>query len=739
VGQWSGGQVGNRCATVLLVAVGVGAAFGIGASIRDEVYETSVDVELAPTSPRSLYDPVAATWTPDEALAHELAFYGGDRVQRALDAELVYPHELDVEAIGPTTLRFRTRAPTPELAVAAASASGAVYGAVREEHARTEADAIVQGQTALVAELQAATAAGDAEAQAALPEATERLQLARDGRATLEQLTAYVVAPPHEPCCPAGPHPVLATLVGLALGAGLGWGLVRATAVVAAGSAGGGSAGGGSDVLLAAERVLGAGPEPARSAWRRWVTTAVEDPRAPFVVLGLLVLGRFVVHALQGTNLVLDDLTLSYYAERGGFWEVVPSGQDLHLARPGAWLTFTLLYGLVGAHPLVLFVVVTLLNLLVAWLLLLVLRRIVADRTALWVAALWVVLPTHTTLTVWAGTTQVVVGLVLLLAGALAFQHGRWVVAGLGLAASILCYELAVPAALLVPLVAGSGLLPLRVDRRDPHPVGWQVRGIAFVPVAMAAAWSLTHSIYDVAPHRPGLVEIWTAHVGIGLFGSYETPDWLVVAFGAVVAGGAASCVVAWVLGERGRQEGPSMVVAGLLLVGVGLPVAFTLGVMPLGLEDRVYGISTIGSALLLVGMGTWLWRRSRTVATVGGVLLLAACLVGQVVAMRSWSRAGDDVVALLRYADDRPESEATHLHVVPGPLNRNGVVGTLSPTGGANEAFLLRHPGADPDGPGVGEPATGSVTIADGSGAPPPEGSVVVPWTQVLAHQPEG
>lgn len=180
------------------------------------------------------------------------------------------------------------------------------------------------------------------------------------------------------------------------------------------------------------------------------------------------------------------------------------------------------------------------------------------------------------------------------------------------------------------------------------------------------------------------------------------------------------------------------MVVAGALLLGAGLPVAFTLGVMPLGFEDRVYGISTIGSSLLLVGIGTWLWARTRTVATFAGAGLLAACLVGQVVALRSWSRAGEDVVALLRYVDDQPDPGSTHFYVEPGQLNRNGVIGTGSPTGGANEAYLLRHPEADPDGVDGGEPASGSLTIADGTGAPPPEGAIVVTWDQVLDHEPE-
>ena len=178
------------------------------------------------------------------------------------------------------------------------------------------------------------------------------------------------------------------------------------------------------------------------------------------------------------------------------------------------------------------------------------------------------------------------------------------------------------------------------------------------------------------------------------------------------------------------------MVLVGLLLLGVGLPVAFTLGVMRLGFGDRLHGISSIGSALLLAGIGTWLWARSRAIAACAGAALLAACLVGQVVALRSWSRAGADVVAVLAYVADLPSPETTHVFVEGPPPNRNGVIGATSPSGGANEAYLRAFPDADPDGP-EGGPPTGSLTVAPDPSFPAPEGAHVVTWTQVLNHEP--
>jgi hypothetical protein len=720
---------------VLLVTCGIAAAFGVGASLREDVYVTSVDVQLQPITASMLYDLDASTWSATEARRHEQALLDGDDLREALAAELTFPHQLDVEWAAADRLRFEGRAETAELAAATAVAAGAVYGSVREAEAQREVDALVVDQEAQVERLEAEAAGGGAASAAALSEARQRLELAQQAQVAVEAGTAYITAEVEVPCCPAGLSPARVTTVGVLVGLLVGLAVAWLVETAERGPRG--------RLAVVGAKVLGAapavarGPAPVEAPPRRrlgWL----HDHRAPFVLLAVLALARFVLLAVLGTNLVLDDLSLSYFAEQGGVWDVVPSGQDLYLARPGAWLTFTFLYGAFGGHPLLLLVAVTVGNLLVAWVLLLLMRRFVADRTALWVAALWVVLPTHTTLTAWAGTTQIVVGLLLLLVGALAFVRGRALLGGLAMAASVLCYEIAIPAALLVPLVVATPLVPLRSDRAPDRALGVRERVLAAVPVVLSTAWSLTHSVYDVDPQLPDIVEVWNAHLGLGLWGSTSTPNQLVVLSGALVAGLAATGLVAWAFGQRGRGDGPSLVLAGLLLVGVSLPVAFTLGVMPLGFEDRVLGISTIGSALVLVGIGTWLWPRARNVAVVGGAALLVTCVVGQVVSLRSWSRAGDDVVALVRYVDALPDPESTHVWVEGGPLNRNGVIGASSPTGGANEAYLLRHPDADPDGPGVGTVATGSVTIADGSGAPPPDGVLVVTWDQVLRGPPD-
>ena len=47
-------------------------------------------------------------------------------------------------------------------------------------------------------------------------------------------------------------------------------------------------------------------------------------------------------------SFVFDDWSLEFQRASAGTWQSVPAGQDLIHARPGAWLTFTLLHGIVA-------------------------------------------------------------------------------------------------------------------------------------------------------------------------------------------------------------------------------------------------------------------------------------------------------------------------------------------------------------------------------------------------------
>jgi len=712
---------------VLLCAVAVAAFFGVGAMVRGDVYESTVEVGINPPSPQVAYDPEAADWGRNVQVAHEIDFIQSTAVQEAMEASVGYPFELDVAPVAETTLRFAAQANSADAAANAVVSSATAYAEQREAKAVREADA-------LIAELEArvATLAADPEQADALAAAEEDLAFARQGRAALDLGTAYIVGSPTDPCCPVSPRPVRDAVVGGVLG--LLGGICLAMVLERAGpSVGGRLATTGARVLRvpvgmgldepAADRSPTTPPPPDRTLGgdlRRVATSAVGGGRATLAMLAAAVLVRASVLVVMGTNLVLDDLTLASNAERFGIPNVVPRGQDLASARPGAWLTFTALYGVIGAHPLVLFGVITLVNVAIAWATYLVVARFLVPRQAACVALLWVLLPTHTTLTVWPGTAQVVVGMVLFLLGVLAFTDGRWLLAGLAMAASILCYELVSVVALILPMVVGTRLLPLRATARPPrHRLTWLRRGAALVPVVGATVWSRAHSVYETAFSIPGMGEMWSAHFGLGLFGSSTTPATAVAVAGGLFAAGTAVCLVAWVRGERRAAQGPPLVLAGLAIIAVGSPAVFTLGAGSLGFADRLYGVTTIGSALVVVGVATWCWRRSETLAGLAVAAFVALCLVGQVVQLRAWSDAGADIVALLDYIEAQPDPDSTVWVIDAAPVH-DGVVGASSPTGGANHAYRLVYP--EPDG--------GRLRIGYGE---PPDGAVVLTWDEVL------
>ena len=232
----------------------------------------------------------------------------------------------------------------------------------------------------------------------------------------------------------------------------------------------------------------------ARLGERRWAVGA----------LTVLVLGRAAWYAAQGVNFVLDDWSLEYQRAVAGTWSSVPTGQDLVNARPGAWLTFTLLHGIVGPHPLVQFLVLTAINVGVVLVLYVVLTRFFPRSLSLLVAALWVLMPIHQSMTVWSGTSQIAVAALLFLLGLWALTHGRWLLAGLGLGASILCYELTVPISFAALVLVGTRFAPLDPAAAAPRlPITWRARLGAAAFVVAATAWSRAHPVYEVDLRMP--------------------------------------------------------------------------------------------------------------------------------------------------------------------------------------------------------------------------------------------
>ena len=454
------------------------------------------------------------------------------------------------------------------------------------------------------------------------------------------------------------------------------------------------------------------------------------DRRWALIALTALVLARAAWYAMQGVGFVLDDWSLAGYRHFNG------AMTDVMLeSRPGTWLTLTTLYAIADTHPLVLFALITALYLLATVLLYLLLARYVSPPVAVAVAATWVVLPNHNTIALWGASGNGLVALVLALAGVLVLTHGRWLAAGLLLAASVLCYELFTPLCLLAPVLV-PGRWQLQVPRRQV--AVWQ-RAVAIALSLAAAGWSSTHSSYPLELRMLDPVVFWSGHFGTGLLASAAPPALLRTGLAAAAAVGVIVCAVAWVKGERERESGPTLVVVGIALMAIGGWVGFTLPLGSHGQNDRLYAASSIGSALVVVGIVRYAWGRSHAALPSHGlarfairaavVTFVLVCLAGQRISLGSWIRAGDDAVAALHYIDANAEGDPGASRFVIGPtrIYRNAVSGIQDEDG----KWALRLTFGDEGGGTLRIPDTADAFVQRSPG------EVLVEWRQILPSPP--
>lgn len=720
----------RRQGWLILASVLVGVTFfGTASALSPKIYESRAEVQISPVSLHARFDTPDAPTTPAQAMAREMESARSVFVLGRADDQLAFDHSLGAEQASEDTIAFVARSINGPYAEAAAEKVASIYVTVREETATGLANSSVEATQQVIDDLTALQAAGE-DVSADLAEQEARLD---DFQAGLSEAadTARITLGPTDAGEPIAPHPWKAATKGLAIGlvAGLLIAAVREFLRVRPLPA---------DVSNSLPRVVVERRDGGtwRFAWAHRRRTAV-------AILTGLVVARAAIYVAMGVNFILDDWSLEYQRATAGAWSSVPTGQDLVNARPGAWLVFTVLHAAIGPHPLIHFLVLTAINLALVVALYLVFERFVSRPLALLITAIWVVLPIHQSMTVWTGTAQIAVGGLVFVLGLLAFTHGRWLPAGLGFGASILCYELSVPAAFAAVALVATLLLPLNPEAKAPRPITIRTRAATLVFVVAATAWSRSHPVYDLDLRMPSPATLWSGHFGVGLFGDLDTPNLLVMAAGGFLAVGIVCCLVAWMAGDRERESGPSMVVTGTAVFALGLAVSFTANTGVLGFNDRLYALSSIGAAVMLAGLGVFLWRRAPALTVGLAGLLLATAVVGQVLSLQSWSRAGADVVALLDYIEQTyPDPDGTHFIVGPSPQIRNNVMGAQSPFGGADAAYRLAFPDAGPPCVQHHQRATTPVETCQGSlwmasspeeFTPTPWGETVINWYQVL------
>jgi hypothetical protein len=338
---------------------------------------------------------------------------------------------------------------------------------------------------------------------------------------------------------------------------------------------------------------------PRRLLW------AVVGAFVATVLLDVILYGR------HGHGFVADDWEWLRNAHfdgplaAGGWWQL--------RSRPGAWLSYFLTFGLVGDHPGVLYFILACLNGAVAAALVWTLTPRLGLARAAGIAAVWVLIPNHTALYLWDSTLNVQLAVLFTIIGLHLVakrddDRSVWIGVAL-LTASVLTYEITLG-------VAGVAIVLLYW--RD----GWRRITALLAPVVVAAAYSFlstAHSLQQAALHSKDVLE---AEFGTGL----GVPDALGKVSIAVLLILAAMSIVRLVRADvRSQMLDDKLVVAGLVVIALGLLPALKSGSNLQALGDRIDAVASIGVAMMLVGIVAPVVRRVPTAAVGVGVLLLIA------------------------------------------------------------------------------------------------------------------
>jgi hypothetical protein len=417
------------------------------------------------------------------------------------------------------------------------------------------------------------------------------------------------------------------------------------------------------------------------------------------IEIGILVVVAVTAlpHALYGPGYVLDDWWALANGQLDG--ALAAAGDDQWLARPGAGITYALMFGVLGHSPALAYAVLVALSGLTTVSMFRVGRHVWPPVVAGAVAAVWVIIPNHTSLAYWPSAVNIALALLLVMAGFLVVlrivpRRPAWQ-AGVLFGLAVVCYEAVAPAALV-----GAWWLARRTGRRT----GWRDVAGVVGPITAAVAWVVVfwHPAKGGIDETADLALAIPAHFGWGVvpggWPSYAT---------TIVAAATLTVVAARALDPRRRRHllhGEHLALSGLAAIAVGTAPFVRYFYEPLGAGDRVNVVAAVGTAMVWVGIG-WLGHDllPRSLMT---VLATAACVAfagSQVAAARSWSTAGDvarDEVARI----ERSACGSDPVVVRRGPTVRNvtafldqsNVTGAVAMACGRRVADvrLVRRPG---------------------------------------------
>jgi hypothetical protein len=383
----------------------------------------------------------------------------------------------------------------------------------------------------------------------------------------------------------------------------------------------------------------------------RTIVRLASRPALPYIGLAAVPLVVTAVFLGLGAGYVLDDWWLRANARFDGTWSV---GGEHTGQRPLAVPLWVLAYDTWAGRPVPALVLQGIGGAVFAVCLALLLRRVMAERTAIAVAATWAVLPTHLSLEVWLSCIGLVWSQAAAAAGLVVGWRDdrRW----WHLAAAAACFAFAVLAyeANVVVAAIAVVLLPwVRSGRPD-----WRLVGVVGASSSASMLWVAAHWFEGKEPGAVAPVQdVFAANVAW----AFTNPGPVARGLTAVAAVVFAVAVGRLLLPSFRRSAGTA---EWLMVVGVGVMAAGTVPFAffvyePIGAGDRMNGLSAVGGALFLVGLACLLARAARPLAVVAVAAGLTAATVTRADRLQLWSLAGTDADAIVEAtvaAVPRPE-----------------------------------------------------------------------------------
>lgn len=374
-------------------------------------------------------------------------------------------------------------------------------------------------------------------------------------------------------------------------------------------------------------------------------------PALPYVALAAVPLAVTTVFLVLGGGYVLDDWWLRANARFDGTWSV---GGEHTGQRPLAVPLWVLVHDIWAGRPVPALVFQGIGGAVFAVCLALLLRRVVAERTAIAVAATWAVLPTHLSLEVWLACVNLVWSQAAAAAGIVVGwrEDRRW----WHLGGAALCFTFAVlayEANVVVAALAVVALPWVRSGRPD-----WPLVATVGAASTVSMLWVAAHWFEGKEPGSLATVQdVFAANIAW----AFTNPGPLARAITAAGAVALSVAVGRLLLPSFRRSAGTAewLMVAGVGVMAAGTaPFAFFV-YEPIGSGDRMNGLSAVGGALFLVGLTCLLARVARPLAVLAVAAGLTAATLMRAERLQLWSLAGADADAIVEAtvaAVPRPE-----------------------------------------------------------------------------------